>query len=124
MKQKFLYILLLPSLVVVAIFLYFSLTSPPETSPEVLSLSTTTPTPTLSPPLNLLFTGDTMFDRSIRSRGEKEGYSFILEEMTEYLNSFDLVVANLEGPLTDNQSQSADSEIVVPITTSLPLIRQ
>jgi len=113
MKQKFLYILLLPSLVVVAIFLYFSLTSPPESSPKVLSLSTTTPTPTptLSPPLNLLFTGDAMFDRSIRSRGEKEGYSFILEEITEYLNSFDLVITNLEGPLTDNQSQSTDSEI-------------
>lgn len=116
MKQKFLYILLLPPLVIVAVFLYFSLTSPPNTSSKVLSLDTSnTSTPTLtpspSPPVRLLFTGDTMFDRSIRSVGEKKDYSFVLEEITEYLNSFDLVITNLEGPISDNQSQSKDSEI-------------
>ena len=113
MKQKFLYILLLPPLAVIAVFLYFSLTAPPDASPSVLSQKTSTPilTPTPSPPVKLLFTGDTMFDRSIRSVAEKESYSFILEEMTEYLNGFDLVIANLEGPITDNESQSIDSEI-------------
>lgn len=52
-----------------------------------------------------------MFDRSLRSVAMKESYSFILEEITEYLNGFDLVIANLESPITDNESQSTGSEI-------------
>ena len=114
MNQKFLYILLIPPLLVLAVFLYFSLTSSPDTSFSLLTPITATPTPTPAPPLpplKLLFTGDVMFDRSLRSVAKKESYSFILENMTEYLNDFDLVIANLEGPITDNQSQSIDSEI-------------
>ncbi len=113
MNQKFLYILLSPPLLVLAVFLYFSLTSSPDTSSPFLTQVTPTPTPTPAPltPLKLLFTGDVMFDRSLRSVAKKEDYSFILESMTEYLNDFDLVVANLEGPITDNESQSIDSEI-------------
>ena len=115
MKPKLLYILLIPPLLVVAIFLYYSLTAFPQTflSPQNLDSPTLTssPTPTPSEPVRLLFTGDTMLDRSIRAVAQNSGYPFILEELTEYLNDFDLVVTNLEGPITDNRSKSLKSEI-------------
>jgi len=95
----------LPSLIVVSVFLYFSLTSPPQDSS-----SQPTPTPTPVPAVNLLFGGDLMFDRNIRQVAQEDGYAFILDGLTDYLDSFDLVIANLEGPITDQDSQSLGSE--------------
>lgn len=51
-----------------------------------------------------------MFDRNLRITAQEEGYAFILDGLTDYLNSFDLVIANLEGPITDHESQSLGSE--------------
>lgn len=56
--------------------------------------------------LSLIFAGDMMFDRAIRSAGERHGYMFILEDMRSLLTSVDFVVANLEGPITSYESVS------------------
>ncbi len=61
--------------------------------------------------IKILFTGDLSMDRYIRLIAEKEGYRYILEDMTDFLNSSDLVVANLEGPITPYDSLSAGSEV-------------
>lgn len=113
MNQKFLSLLLLLPLLIVAIFLYISLTSTSNSSLPFFPQTETTPAPTMtpSPPVKILFTGDAMFDRNIRAVAEKNNYSFILEEMTDYLKGFNLVITNLEGPITDNESQSIDSEV-------------
>lgn len=52
--------------------------------------------------VDIAFVGDMMFDRHIRelANGQEDGYDYLLEEMTDTLNSFDVVVANLEGPVT------------------------
>lgn len=50
---------------------------------------------------SLIVGGDLMFDRHIRTKAEAKGnYDFIFDaELTEFLNSADYVLANLEGPI-------------------------
>jgi gamma-polyglutamate biosynthesis protein CapA len=60
--------------------------------------------------IKILFLGDMMFDRYIRQVGEKRGYDFIFQGVDEILKDNDLVVGNLEGPITENKSVSVDSE--------------
>lgn len=56
----------------------------------------------------ILFVGDLMFDRGIRYYAEKNGGNdFIFSKISDFLKSNDLVVANLEGTITKNQSVSA-----------------
>jgi len=58
--------------------------------------------------VEILFVGDLMFDRGIRYYAEKNGGNdFIFKEISKFLKDKDLVVANLEGPITKNQSVSA-----------------
>lgn len=59
----------------------------------------------------LLFLGDLMFDRYIRQIAEKKGSDFIFEKMVDLLGNNDLVIANLEGPITDNASRSINTEV-------------
>lgn len=54
----------------------------------------------------ILFVGDMMFDRTIRSVGERHGYGRVLSSVSEYLKGFDMVVGNLEGPVTHYSSVS------------------
>lgn len=76
-----------------------------------------TPLPTQTPTeifedknTTILFGGDMMFDRSIRQSINKNGADFILSDLQHVLKSADVVVANLEGPITDNTSISVNSE--------------
>jgi len=55
----------------------------------------------------IMFVGDLMFDRGIRYYASKNGgNTFIFEKINPLLLENDLVVANLEGPITDNKSIS------------------
>ncbi len=71
----------------------------------------------------VLFGGDMMFDRSIRLAAEREGEDFILSCLDPVLAEADLVVANLEGPITAEPSVSARSAISAPenFTFTFPL---
>jgi poly-gamma-glutamate capsule biosynthesis protein CapA/YwtB (metallophosphatase superfamily) len=57
----------------------------------------------------VLFGGDMMFDRSVRTAIEQKGGDFIFSCIDPILKDKDLVVANLEGPITDNASISQGS---------------
>ena len=61
--------------------------------------------------VTLLFGGDMVFDRSIRTAMRKRGNDFPLAGLKEVFSKSDLVVANLEGPITDNSSRSEGSVI-------------
>lgn len=51
--------------------------------------------------------GDMMFDRGIRAIGERNGYESLFDESIKKLfDSADIVMANLEGPITDNPSKT------------------
>ncbi len=68
--------------------------------------------PTLIPspapkPIKIIFGGDLMFDRNVRLQAEKFGdYDFFFTNLAPLFQEADLVVANLEGPITKFSSQS------------------
>jgi poly-gamma-glutamate synthesis protein (capsule biosynthesis protein) len=81
--------------------------------------------------VKILFVGDMMFDRRIREITEKTGGDYIFSCIDDLLKSVDLVVGNLEGPITKNKSVSKGSVVgssdnyrfTFPITTAELLFR-
>lgn len=60
----------------------------------------------------VLFLGDVMLDRSMREYAEYAGeYGYIFEPMRELLRAHDVIVFNLEGPVTARPSVSANSAV-------------
>lgn len=59
--------------------------------------------------VKIIFTGDLSFDRYIRQKANENTYDFILEPLKDLFLSADLVVVNLETPITDNPSISLRS---------------
>lgn len=62
-------------------------------------------------PVMVLFAGDMMFDRYIRTQSDIFGKREVLSAISEKLLSADMVVANLEGPITSNLSKSVGSTV-------------
>lgn len=57
-------------------------------------------------PVRILFVGDMMFDRTIRTIAEAKGYEYPLSCVADYIDGFDVAVGNLEGPITPYPSTS------------------
>ncbi len=76
---------------------------------------TTVPAPQSSPEppknIKLLFGGDLMFDRHIRLHMAKNSPEFILEPLKNTFAKYDIVIANLEGPVTTSPSKSVNSVV-------------
>lgn len=63
-------------------------------------------------PVTLLFGGDMQFDRYIRTVAMNKGWDRLLsEKLRAFLQQADLVVANLEGPITPEPSVSVTSQM-------------
>lgn len=71
------------------------------------------PKPT-KPQYRVLFGGDVMLDRSIRTSMEKNGVDFILAELTPTFHQYDMVVANLEGTITTYPTRSVNTAVDDP----------
>jgi len=78
------------------------------------SLSPISPLPTATPPIKLLFVGDLMFDRHIRAAAIKSGNDYIFAPIAQLLQSHQVVIANLEGPITTASSKSLGSVVGSP----------
>ncbi|MEX0895496.1 MAG: CapA family protein [Patescibacteria group bacterium] len=74
----------------------------------------TQPAPTPEP-IQVIFTGDVMLDRNIRTYAETAGYQALIgEQLQAVLLGADLVVPNFEGPITENASVSQGSVVGSP----------
>ena len=62
----------------------------------------------------LLFVGDMFFDRYIRQVSEKHGSDFVFSCIDPLLKQADVVVGNLEGPITPHPSTSEGTAIGSP----------
>lgn len=60
-------------------------------------------------PISLVFGGDMMFDRHIRTSMRSKGLGYILGDFAQVFAKSDVVVANLEGPITGQSSVSETS---------------
>ncbi|MEK7642132.1 MAG: CapA family protein [Patescibacteria group bacterium] len=57
--------------------------------------------------LTIMVGGDLMFDRGIRAIGERNGYASLFDDsVVSLFKKADMVVANLEGPITTNVSKT------------------
>jgi poly-gamma-glutamate synthesis protein (capsule biosynthesis protein) len=60
--------------------------------------------------VKILISGDLMLDRGVRLLGEKYGYDSLFATVTPLFKNADIVVANLEGPITYNKSKTVISK--------------
>lgn len=95
-------------LVIFGVLFVGAIFSKPKEEVSFLSFFSPPPTPTPPPsPVKIIFGGDLMFDRNIRLQAEKFGdYDFFFTNLAPLFQEADLVVANLEGPITSFASQS------------------
>lgn len=56
-------------------------------------------------PVTVLFLGDMMFDRGVRTTANKNGYEYIFGPSTTTIQKYDITIANLEGPVTSYKSK-------------------
>ena len=56
--------------------------------------------------LTILIGGDIMLDRSIRRQGDKHGYDSLFTDLIPLFKQSDIIVANLEGPITSSSSKT------------------
>lgn len=62
--------------------------------------------------LQLVFVGDIMLDRYIRTVSNRRGQDFLIHDSIRgLLKEGDMVIGNLEGPITDEPSQSETSRV-------------
>lgn len=62
----------------------------------------------------IIFTGDLMFDRYVRTKALQFGEEHTLDGVAEFLAQADFVVGNLEGPITSFPSVSAHTTVGDP----------
>lgn len=63
-------------------------------------------------PVRVIFVGDIQFDRFIRQTAKKHGWDYLLSsDVRRRLQAADLVLGNLEGPITEASSLSLGSQI-------------
>lgn len=96
---------------------YFFNANPPVFSNPAQTLfrqNSPEPTPPPLPNPTLLFLGDLMYDRDIRTHTRRHGARWPLEPLEPLMQSHDAVVATLEGPITANPSVSAGSAVGSP----------
>lgn len=81
--------------------------------------------------VRIIFGGDMMFDRTVRTTMKEKGDDFVFSCIEPVLAKADLVVANLEGPITSNPSKSIGSKpggennftFTFPTSTATLLVR-
>lgn len=64
--------------------------------------------------VEVLLGGDVMLDRSVRTVGAREGYDFLFAPLRSIFDDHDVVVVNLEGPITPHASVSEGSKVGEP----------
>ncbi len=87
---------------------------PEKLASRISLVNSATLSPKKSETANLLIVGDIMLDRYIRQVGERKGEDYVFSCITPLFQEVDFVLANLEGPITNNPSTSKGSLVGTP----------
>ena len=99
-------------IIFIAIFLFCgSQVFKPEAAPASLSSTVETPKQIEYDPERLLFVGDMMFDRGVERLMQKSSFIYPIELIKDFLNGFDFVAGNLEGPINESPKDFPDSSL-------------
>ncbi|MFA5729739.1 MAG: CapA family protein [Candidatus Paceibacterota bacterium] len=97
-------------IIFIAIFLFCGIqVFKPEAAPASLSSTVETPKQVEYEPERLLFVGDMMFDRGVERLMQKSSFIYPIELIKDFLNGFDFVAGNLEGPINESPKDFPDS---------------
>lgn len=97
--------------IVLALFLVLAGISVPYIANKYVVLNNT------SPEIEVLVVGDMQFDRYIRHIAEQNGYESLFSCVREVLGAHDVVMGNLEGPITTQVSVSGGTSVGDPYNT-------
>lgn len=93
-------------MVVVVIFAYYLLSrfivSRVDGTGEALVETSSSTLPTIE----MLFVGDIMLDRTVRQTIDNRGFEHLFEEIERIFDGIDIAVGNLEGVISENESES------------------
>ncbi|MDD5165596.1 MAG: CapA family protein [Candidatus Pacebacteria bacterium] len=106
MKKVYIWftLILLAIAILYSIFLFVSQTKPDNSVDQ--STDKYEPAMSATSTITVLIGGDIMLDRDVRARGEQSGYDSLFNGIRTLLHSADIVVANLEGPITTYPSKT------------------
>lgn len=74
--------------------------------------------------VNILFVGDIMLDRGIRKVINENGFGYILNDVKDMFQNHDLIIGNLEGTITENQSIAIKNNQILRFTFSTTTARE
>ncbi|MFA5432982.1 MAG: CapA family protein [Candidatus Paceibacterota bacterium] len=83
----------------------------PEAAPASISFVSEAPKQEEYIPEKILFVGDMMFDRGVEALMKKTSFTYPMETIKDFLNRFNFVVGNLEGPLNEKPKYFPDSSL-------------
>ncbi len=100
MKKVYIsYVLILLGMILLYCFFIFTSQPKPEQNSGQKNIEEVPVAPSISR-ITVLIGGDIMLDRDVRARGERNGYDSLFNGIRNLLDSADIAVANLEGPIT------------------------
>lgn len=75
-------------------------------------------------PLKIMIGGDVMFDRGVRALGNKYGFDSLFASSTAFFHTADIMIANLEGPITTNPSKTllSDGSTAKDLVFTFPIV--
>ncbi|MHB1330516.1 MAG: CapA family protein [Minisyncoccota bacterium] len=66
--------------------------------------------------VEILFVGDIMLDRTVRTAIERDGFDYLFADIKNIFEGVDLAVGNLEGTITENASVSQSDHDILRFT--------
>jgi poly-gamma-glutamate synthesis protein (capsule biosynthesis protein) len=63
-------------------------------------------------PERIIFVGDMMFDRGVERLMQQSTFSYPVDIIKDFLNSFDFAVGNLEGPINEKPKEFSDGSLM------------
>lgn len=99
----------------------------PSTQTLIADVSTSTPVARHAGAMQIVLLGDMMLDRQVRASIDKYGPDYPFAQIEGFLAGIDVVVANAEGPFTDNPSQTLSDPKSGTITfdpAELPVLKR
>jgi len=99
-------------IIFIAVFLFCGMqVFKPEAAPASISSVVEAPKQEEYKPESILFVGDMMFDRGVERLMQKSSFTYPIDVIKDFLNSFDFAVGNLEGPINKNPKDFPDSSL-------------
>jgi poly-gamma-glutamate synthesis protein (capsule biosynthesis protein) len=83
----------------------------PEAAPANISSVIEAPKQEEFEPEKILFVGDMMFDRGVERLMQQTSFTYPIDTIKDFLNSFDFVIGNLEGPINETTKDFPDSAL-------------